>query len=198
MAVVGMAAGARPRQLIVSEVSEREIVSESLDVWNPENGKSRPENREETQGAASSLPILSFLEPWTSAITQVLSLLPDLASVAVQVLSFVGYLVGTGLGAAGTLSMGTRAVEGVGGSLQSVSLTLPHALSVVVVAGMSVLMLLPGVYDWILSLIASVGLAMAGHVTASVRSLVDENSPWITLVDNTSLFIRKLQRNFKT
>ncbi|MPC47038.1 hypothetical protein E2C01_040772 [Portunus trituberculatus] len=39
---------------------------------------------------------------------------------------------------------------------------------------------------------------MAGHVTASVRSLIDENSPWITLVDNTSLFIRKLQRNFKT
>ncbi|MPC47037.1 hypothetical protein E2C01_040771 [Portunus trituberculatus] len=78
MAVVGMAAGARPRQLIVSEVSEREIASESLDVWNPENGKSRPENREETQGAASSLPILSFLEPWTSAITQCRGASPEL------------------------------------------------------------------------------------------------------------------------
>lgn len=51
-------------------------------------------------------------------VHQVLSLLPDLASVAVQVLSSVGYLVGTGLGAAGTLSLGSKAVEGVGGSLQ--------------------------------------------------------------------------------
>ncbi|KAK8393137.1 hypothetical protein O3P69_013282 [Scylla paramamosain] len=150
------------------------------------------------QGTANSLPILSFLEPWTSAITQVLSLLPDLVGVAVQVLSSVGYLVGTGLGLAGTLSLGNRAVEGVGESLQTASLTLPRALSVMVVVGMSVVMLLPGVYDWILSFIASVGLAMAGHVTAAVRSVIDENSPWTTLVDNTFVFILKLQRNFQT
>lgn len=48
-----------------------------------------------------------------------LSFLPDLGSVAVQVLTTAVYLAGSGVAAAGTgLGFGSRAVEGLGRSLK--------------------------------------------------------------------------------
>ncbi|XP_050733455.1 uncharacterized protein LOC127007013 isoform X2 [Eriocheir sinensis] len=204
------------RQAVCSDSSKRRSISgmdDAVDavrtvaetagkVWNQENVRRAAAAgravREAGQGEWVLSPVLSLITPGTSIVTQMLSFLPDLASVVVQVLATSVYLAGTGVTAVGSgLSFGSSAVEGLGRSLTTASYVLPNLVSLLVVVGLSLVLLFPGVYDWVTNAVASVGLTLAGHVTTAARGFMRDDSTLATLLDTTALFMRKLRQDFQ-